>query len=463
MNKGLIGGAAAVSAVAAVLLPAAAQELGGTRYTFGINQRFEAASNLGLEIPDEGETNLSTTTLTFGIDSSTDIQTFSLGLSGRLREGSLPTGSDTQTGFVEPEFRLRYQREGANALFSFRASYRRDDVSFFLPLAAFTNDEGVVEIPLDIEDLRGAGSRNRYNLGMTLETGINSPIGFRFAADARRITYEDTTAPNLFDTERTLLSATTFFRPNEITDYSVTLSQDTFDSDDPATEDRVTRNLSVGIDRAINERSRISASAGYSRIELTQTGVKSNESGATAYLGYFTDMPNGTLGTTFDLNRTQNGARKNVKVTRTFETPLSAFNLQVGATQLDSGTVSPIGSLAWDRELPTGGLTLSLRRDVRLTNDDEERLSTSLNMDYTYVVNDYSNVRLSAFYGNFDATSTSNHIRRTDLTLAYSHALTEDWSLDTGVTWRQRNENTVGSAESTSLFVGIGRTFTAFR
>ena len=77
LGAGLLG--AGLSA-----LPALAQDEGGLRMVFGLEQRFEAGRNLGLEVPDEGDSVSAETRLSFGLSDRTALSVLEFGASAAL-------------------------------------------------------------------------------------------------------------------------------------------------------------------------------------------------------------------------------------------------------------------------------------------------------------------------------------------------------------------------------------------
>ncbi|NHX27305.1 outer membrane beta-barrel protein, partial [Escherichia coli] len=169
-----------------------------------------------------------------------------------------------------------------------------------------------------------------------------------------------------------------------------------------------------------------------------------------------------TAGATFDSTQKENGDRNTLRFSREMKLPAGSLNSSLGVTKF-SGTGSElIGSLRWQRDLPTGSMNLRLKRDVRTASDDSDRISTTIGAGYSHAINDLSSLSFNASYGMFDSTGSSNDSSRTDLSLNYSYALTSDWNLNAGVNYRVRDEDLVGKADSTTVYVGIGRSFTVF-
>lgn len=430
---------------------------------FGVDQEFEAGDNLSLEIPSEGSTVLSTTTLSFDLLSETSTQTFALGLSGSLREGDIPRGSDISTGFVEPSVKLSYSREAANARFSFDGQYRESDVSFLDPLSSLIDDTGVLVLPEDFETLNGTGTRRVYDVSTKLETGIDAPFGLVFDASASGISYGDGAAATRDDSRRHSYGVEARLRFSPVTTGFVGYDRDYYEADDLQNTEHETDAFEIGVNHEISERATIEVAIGYSETSETENFVTMNDDGLTGRVKYDLDMPNGTLNASYEVTRDQDGKREFLRFGRTLEQPLGALSFNVGATRKGSGDPKLIGGLNWRRDLPTGRITLGLNRGVTVNDDDEERISTTANFGYMHEINQLSSLGFDASYGLTESSITGNDTQRTDLTASYNYALTPDWSLSTGVSYRIRDEDRLGRTDSTSVFLRIGREFTIFQ
>ena len=171
-------------------------------------------------------------------------------------------------------------------------------------------------------------------------------------------------------------------------------------------------------------------------------------------------MPNGEITADLDLVSDEDGAeRRNLLVGRSMELPDGALSYSLGVTDPEFADTALIGSLNWQRTLPSGQFSINFNRNVVSNNTDATQLATSLAVNYNHQINTTSSVGLSLFYGVTDATVDANGVEQTELSATYSHALTEDWNLNTGVNYQVRDEDTVGRADSPSVFLSIGRRF----
>ena len=260
---GLITGTAVAGVLVHFTGPTLAQEDdGGLRFRFGIQQSFGYGDNLALGIPgsltnpEQGSSSSSTTAFALQIDSVTRNQTFSLQTGGAFRFANLPAGNTTSTGFVDPFIALSYDRQGANARFSFDGAIRESDISRPPPLWDLDSDDDVIRPPSDLAGLRGTGDRRTYNTKVTLETGVISPLGFRFTGLASGVRYKNASTAGLVDSDRSEVELATLFRFDPATTGVFELRRTDF-SDDSPQPDRKTRTAQIGLDREFANLSKV--------------------------------------------------------------------------------------------------------------------------------------------------------------------------------------------------------------
>ena len=255
-KRGLIIGTALAGSLSCIGGPSLAQddEQGGYHAYLDVSQGLRFGNNLALGVPgslsnpEEGSSALADTTLALTLDSRTRTQVFLFQAGGTGRFGQVPDGSTTSTGFVDPYLALSYSREGANARFAFSADLRQSDISRTRALGEFIDEDGNFTPPDDLSELQGTGTRTAYSVNLDLETGLNSPIGFRFQLGSSGARYDEASFGGLDDYDRTRAALSTYLRFNPVTTGVIDLTTTRFESDDP-TEDSETRSLQVGIDR----------------------------------------------------------------------------------------------------------------------------------------------------------------------------------------------------------------------
>jgi hypothetical protein len=460
VGKRTITRAALLGAVCLPILPALAQEIDAVRMNFGIDQRFEAGDNLGLDNPSQGNSSISTTRLSFGLISETERQSLAFDVSGALTIQDTPTTDGTETTWGTPRFRLAYDLDGADSALGVNANY---SVAFIdtLSFADFINEDGILELPEDFSSLAGTGERTNYGLNATLALGQNAPLGFDLSAGVSGIDYTNVTDPNLFDYNRSFLGARALLRFSPVLTGSVGLRYSTYDASDNEQTYRTRTTGNIGLEYEISSRAALEASLGVTEVNTeTLDQPTTNTTSPVGSLGYTYDMPNGGLTADFVASADENGnERLNFVVGRNLELPDGNLSFTLGLTDPEFGDVAPIGSLNWERNLPAGQITAQISRKVSSSNNDDTALTTLVAFGYDQNINDVSGFGLNFTYGESDATENTGQVTRTGISATYRHALTQDWNLNTGVNYRTRDEEGEGQASSPSIFLSIGRNF----
>lgn len=444
-----------------IAYPLIAQEASPISATLDLSQRFESGDNLSLDIPSEGSTNLSTTALTFNLSSETSVEALDFSAGGLLRLGDLPSNSDAQTGFGEPNLRLGYNRNTGNAVLSFDTFFRQSEVAFLRPLEDFTDAEGNIDLPPDFNDLNGTGTRNSYGFSTSLETGREAPLGFIFDASARAITYDDTpVGSTLTDNWRIGAGITALFRASEITTGRLELDYDRFEEDNTEDLERDTYSVLLGVTHELNDITTIDFGLGYEEIVTHENSGDETEEGPIGQIGITRIMPNGTADVSLESSRDQSGQRYTLQAGRTLNFALGQeLAASIGVTSLDGDDPNLIGRLQFNRELDSSRLRFNFNRQVRTDSDDNERLTTRLGAGYDYDINSISGLSFDFGYSLAEGNTVSNEVARTSADVSYRRSLTEDWFMRTGVSYEYRDEENVGNTDSTSVFLTLNRSF----
>lgn len=450
-------------AVGALVLPhaAGAQETaGGMTVTLGVEERLSAGRNLVLETPAEGRTFASDTRLSFGVTSVTPLSRFSVLGAADLRLADEPGGNFS--GIARPRLDFVYAREGAQSAFELTGSYRRDRVDFLRDLTSFLDSDGVLDLPDGFDDFEGEGTRDDYNLDLRLDLGTAAPLGVTLEAWVSGEDYRDTTAPALVDSRSYSLAGTARLRFSPVSEGRIRIGREIEDEDD-AVETRTTADrITFGLAQEIDARARLDLEIGFAGIETETTGGRSTEEGLTGRIGYEWDMPDGRFDALLETTRSEDGARTELSFGRVRDLPLGALTARIGISQADFGDPALIGSLAWTRELPDGGVRASLDHRVTSSGAATEETVTSLALGWSRDITAVSGISLDFSYAASSETG-ANDTTLAGLSASYRHDLTEDWALRLGLAWRMRDEATVGSTSSEEVFLSIGREFTWLR
>ncbi len=461
MGQKKIPRAALFGALCLPILPALAQDTDGVRMFLGVSQRFEYGDNLALSSPEEGSSSIATTRLSFGLESETERQVINLGLSGGLTIQDTPDTDGTETELGTPRLTLSYGLVGSNARLDLDALYRTDFVDT-LTFQDFVNQDGILVLPEDFAGLDGTGKRTNYGLDARLQLGTSAPLGFDLTGGLSGTNYSNTTDPDLTDFSRTYVGADALFRISPVLTAIAGLRYSTYDSDDSTQTYRTTTTGDVGVNYDISARARLEARIGVTEIVTDENGAQvSTTSSPVGSLDLVYDMPDGaaTLALDARVDADTGDQRTDLVIGRSYDRPDGAFAFTFGLTDPEAGSIEPIGSLIWERNLPAARLSARIDRRVSSSNQDETRLSTLLALGYDQDINEVSGFSLDFTYGETDATATTNKVRRSGLSASYRHALTRDWDLNTGINYRVRDEDGQDQSDSPSIFLTIGRQY----
>ena len=402
----------ATTSLALPALPAAAQDGGGLRYVFGLSQRLETSQNPGLAVPAGSTSSSAVTALSFGLTSSTATENLSLSLDGGLRVSQ--TGGDALvTGLDGPQLAFGYDRSAANSSFSTSLDYSDDRIETLRPLSDFLNEDGEIDLPTNPDDLVGTGIRRATGARVRLDLGTEAPLGVSLSAGFEQTDYADVSDADLVDSQSLDLGTTVRLRFSETLSGDVTLTQNRFEAEDAATTRRVTQGLDVGIRQQISPRLSVSAGAGLS---IARTEGDEVEKSTTARAGLDLALPQGGL----------------------------AFDIGLDSTKI-----------SWQQSLPRGSISAALSQSP----DADGSGSTSvLALNYSQSLSAVSAINFGLSYSDF-SDPVENDVARTDLTASYSHSLTPDWGMSVGANHSLRDEDTVGAANSSTLFLSLSRNF----
>lgn len=396
-------------------MPLLAQE-GGRLLTFGLSQSLSYSDNADLDTDPEGDTLRADTALSAIFSSTTRLQSLDLraNTAYRLVEGP---GDTDEAEFSDPTLRLGYDRRGANSAFGLDARYASEDIEFLRGLDDFVDEEGNLDLPEDFGDLEGQGTRRSLRAGADLSLGQEGPFGTDFALSVEDVSYEDTTDPDLNDTQR-------------------------LDAD---------VDLRLALSRVLDAR----LGFGYKRIdedgeELRQT--RRIETG----LSY--DRPLGDYRGSLFYEDTEDGDRIGVSAGRDLDLPRGGLSFSLGATRDTEGELALTGDLSLSREFADAALSLSGNRSVSSTDDGEE-VRTVFSARYERPLTALAALSLDARYANQENTGTDETTRNASLGASLGYSLTRDWSLDLGYRYRYRDEDGEGTATENNVSLSVGRSF----
>lgn len=389
--------------LAATMLTSAGPGAAEVVLTFGLEQELQIGRNVDLTAPEEGQTMASITRLSFGAVSRTPVDVLEFTAVAAL-EVEDAADSDTTADFGRPDLGLRYTREVPSGLFTVGVQYRSDDVDTF--------DE-------DLIDAGSGGRRTDTSADLRLETGRTSPLGFVFSTEYRKSEYDDTSDPDLVDTEVALFGIESRLRFSDVLEGRAALGYERETRDDAPSEVIESKTALVGA----------------------------------TYL-----LPNGTVSADL-IFRTddEEDDRTTFILGRTLILPAASVTARLGVTRGDVGGSDVVGSLSWTQDLPNGAVDLLLERSVTFDEDSVESVvSTLFSLGLSQEVTGLSSLGLSLSHEI--EVAPSERVELSQVSAIYRHALTDDWDLESGVRYRMREDEN-GRSDSPDIFLALSRSF----
>lgn len=407
---------------AAVGIAAAAQDAGGIRLTFGLSERVQATRNLALNPVSEGTTVRSDTSLRVNLASDTRDESFALTSNGSLRWVNRPD-ADATFEIGDPNLAASYSRRGPGSQFRLSGQVRSDDISFQRPLSDFINEEGELELPSDLDELEGSGTRLRYSASTALRWGQDGPLGFGLTAGVNVTDYRDA-APTLYDSTGANVGLQVTMRPVTGRTITTSLRYSYFENDNPATAAQDT--LTLG----------------------TRFGL---------------DLQTGQIFANLAATKVEEGTRYTVGggYQREFPDELGRFGFNVNATRTTRDTLALTGSLNLQRELKVGQVNAQVRRSVGENDSNQERVLTGATIGYSRPIAPRTRINLGADYSRSTTVASDLSVTNAALRAGLAYQLTPDWGLNAGYSRRYRNDETDGTGwvDSDTIYFGISRQF----
>jgi hypothetical protein len=386
--------------------------------TLSFSQGLRLDSNANLTPGTNDPQARSTTDLGFSYASATPISLLTLSANTSLLFALGSDSSDEKLTIDGPQLSFGYHRAVPSASLDLSGSVRRDEVSFLRDLSDFVDENGVIDLPDDFEDFEGEGTRRSADLDAVLSLRDDARFGIVLTSGLTVVDYQDVTSARLVDSFRTNLGVTLRFDLTEVTQVRAGLRTSRFDQDGA---EPVTR---FGFD-----------------------------------LGGTIQRPNGQLSAQFALDDTEDGVRTALSFGRTLDRPLGTLSGQLGITRDAAGELRFTGDIRASRQLPLGSASLAFSQSVQNTEQDGERLVTSLSARWSQSLTPLVGLNLDALYSDRRDTGTDVGVRAIELGASLNRQLTRDWSLTMGYRHRRRDETGEELAINNSLFLTIGRSF----
>lgn len=447
-------GTTAATAAAQPAAPAS----GGLQVDINVSSKLTIDDNFNLQQISGGTSTIWDNPVSIDVTSVTGVQDFSLTGSGVLRYADIP--GRTVSGFEDPTIRLRYQLDGVNSRLSLNARYRNVDREFLDPFKIEQEEANSNGFYF------GGGTVTFKNAALNFVTGLNDPLTFTLDVSRDERDYDATAeAANraLFDSETNRIAGTVAMKLSPLTLLNLKAGVAHYTANDSGKTDRTTTDYAIGVTQDINPVLVLDASLGYTEVETDTTSRTDKRDGVTGNATLTQTMPNGTIFGTIGSTINQNGTTTTLRFGRDLQLPLGNLSASIGGAHTPSGDTHVVATLAYDRQIKDSNIAVSLTRGVSTNGLNQDVLDTRLSVAYAYDINANSRLGLSMNWGQSETAGigAAPTIERTNLQATYSYDLTSDWALTGGVNVRRRSDSAagVGDAQSNSVFVSLGRTF----
>lgn len=410
----------------------------------GLTATARLSQNIGWS-DDQGMS--ATTGLGFGLSSQTRTSQFAFVTGTRVILDD--DGLDVQLPSVE----LNYNEQSKSAAFEVEAAWRRADIS--TAFAPITNED-FTEADFIIDD----GTRTNVSASTSLVLGRDAPFGVTLSASTNQTSYSGTADPDLFDVSSYGMSANARF---EIDPRITVTSGLNFSRRDTGGEgvDRETFGASLGTTLAVSKSLSVQAQLRYNEITLTDADGTTTEEGLSYSVSANQELPNGTLTASLGNQLGETGRQTTLSFGRTLDLKNGGLSFNAGLTWPEDEDLEASFGVNYNRALTQNtNASVSLSQALAVNNDSEDirrfRVSGQVNHQLTAVS------RVSAGVSLFDVTNLDggSESSRLAFDVSYAHALTDDWNLTSGVTWRRSDTTDDGLFTDQSVFVGVARDFT---
>ncbi|WP_157973588.1 hypothetical protein [Tropicimonas sp. IMCC34043] len=443
---------AAISATAAT-----AQEAGRTGSEFYLDLVTGAVGNdnyYSIEEPT-GNSFYWNNDFELGYSSQTKGSSFAFATGGVLNIGSFANSPDNENyDFKDPFVELAYGKESKDAKLGLTARYDQTDNSFRV-----NSDEDLTSSDLIID----SGTRDQLSLGADLELGRNGPINFIGGLGYIQNRYHDTTNSNLSNNDRTDIGVQFSFELSQTLALLVLANYYDQDNISDTKPDWTTTSAGIGLEGYVNPTLSFRTTLSYGRNETTET-VSGERKTTTIERPVFEFQlqearPNGAITASFNSRLETTGLINTLLFGRRFETRAGVLAFALGATSTENGDIFPGGNVDWLREFKRSQVNMTFKQSIRVNDEDEEVLNSSLRFGYRQEVTNASGFNVALNLAASEGLSgDTNDYQQAGLTVDYFHDLTEDWQLITGYRHNYSNDNDKLTTENV-VFATFGRRF----
>lgn len=424
---------------------------GGLQATLDVAQELNWSDNPEFETGNpESEAQLRTN-LSFGLSSTTAVQSVGLQVGGALEFGQ----GDGDDGFTDPFANLTFARDTGNSTLNASLRYRESDVDGSLLLLDEFDNIDLVSDP---------GTRADTNLQLGFETGKNASFGVSGEAFLITRDFQNTADPDLTDSERVGGELALRFDLSRVMTATLSTAFEDFDVDgtDSDREERIVdASLAYDISPSLTATARLGfATTDVITPQTVGPDLVRTEEGLGFGFGLTQEVSNGSWRLALDSDVRSNGRRSQATLRRAFILPDGGLAISVGATKSEDQSTNALFGMDYSRDFPTGRLTVALNQNVSTNSDTQETLNTSLNVSYNQQINSVSSWQagLSLADSNVLGSDIDDRLR-VNFNTSYRHELGSEWGLVGGYRHSNLDTEDGNDASSNTVFLRLEKQF----
>lgn len=397
-----------------------AQDQGGMLMELRLAERFIARDTSSPDPEIDGVSTQLITDLGFAFSSETRTEALKLdfGVGYQFTEG--PDTQGYEADFTAPSLRLSYQQTAATASLQVSASATQVNLADVNPLSLRDEDGTLVR---DLTRLEDGGTRRQLSFNSQLSLRDDAPFGLIFGLSVNDIAYADLPATStLSDSISTRVTGTARFDINPVLQTRLSLHFINTDTENEPRSDRYGINAQTILTR-----------------------------------------PNGDITLSGNHADGDGGSQTNLQLGRSFVLPQTEANVTAGLTRASSETVFVTGaaSIAHDfgPDSAFGKLTAGIDRSVNFNTASDEEIITSLSLASSYALTPQATLRLSTNLAQSEAVSSGDTVDLAQVGLSLGYAFDRNWQGTAGLQANLRDPDDEARTESTTLSLGVTRTF----
>ena len=414
--------AALASSVALPFAAFAQNSDGGFLMSLRLAERFISRDTRSPD-PDLTEiSNQAISDIKLAISSETRTESINLEVGGGYRfvDGASTDGFEGE--FTDPTLRLSYAQDAAASSITASVFASRTALDNATTLDTAQTASGTLDP--DFADLTQAGgnrTRPRFDSKLTLRD--DAPFGLSFA-----IKVDDTSYDNLPD-------------GSSLTDYTYGLVRAGARFD-------ITQVMQANLGLHLSQTSSTDSET------LNRYGIDA---------GLILTQQNGQI--TLDLSATDgdDGSQRHLSAGRSFVLENTTTRFGIGASQASTDDVFVTGSASLKHtfadESPLGTFTATANRQLTREGRTDEDIVTSLSLAASYALTPVAILQLSAGFAQSEDIVSSDTVDLSQANLSLRYALSPDWTASAGIGMQSRTPSGDSATDSTTLSLGLVRTF----